>query len=162
MILNQATDYGFRIVLFLSRIAEEKSQGNRIEAIEISEHECIPERFLFKIMRKLTKAGIVKSYRGVNGGFTLVRNPVDITLLDIVEAVEGPICVNVCFKGSNRCNKNFTKYCVVHRELASLRQDISSRLAATNFKMLVEQENKLREEGDSRSGQCVNFSNCSK
>jgi Rrf2 family protein len=158
MILNQETDYGFRIILFLSREVE----GKRIEAIEISKKECIPERFLFKIMRKLTKAGIVKSYRGVNGGFTLARSPVDITLLDIVEAVEGPICINVCFKGSNRCNKNFTDFCVVHRELASIRQDISSRLGASNFKMLVEQENKLKEEGDSCSGQCVSFSNCSK
>lgn len=143
MILNQATDYGFRIVLYLSR----QSEGSRIEAIEISENESIPERFLFKIMRKLTAHGIVKSFRGVNGGFTLGRRPEDINLLDVVEAIEGPICVNVCFKGSNQCNKNATGYCVVHRELASLRQDIADRLKSVSFKDLVDRESNM-EEGD--------------
>lgn len=141
MILNQATDYGFRIVLFLSR----QGIGVRTEAQQISEHENIPERFLFKIMRKLTKTGIVKSYRGANGGFTVGRAPEDITLLILVEAIEGPICVNVCFKGANHCNKSFTKHCVVHQELAKLRQDITARLSNIDFKSLLEKENTLKE-----------------
>ncbi len=136
MMLNQATDYGFRIVLYLSK----QSDGKRIESIEISEQECIPERFLFKIMRSLSKAGIVKSYRGVNGGFTLGRRPEHITLLDVVEAIEGPICVNVCFKGENQCNKKASGFCVVHRELASVRQSIYTSLKNIDFKQLVEKE----------------------
>ena len=137
MIFNQATDYGFRIVLYLSRQPENK----RIEALEMSQNEKIPERFLFKIMRKLSAAGIVKSYRGAKGGYALGRGPENITMADVVEAVEGPICVNVCFKGENHCNKSAVGYCVVHQELAKLRQDISDRLKFVTFRKLLENEN---------------------
>ncbi|OEF97623.1 RrF2 family transcriptional regulator [Desulfuribacillus alkaliarsenatis] len=149
MIFNQATDYGFRIILFLSK----QPASKRIEAVEISETECIPERFLFKIMRKLSAHGLVKSFRGVNGGFTLGRKPEEIKMLDVVEAVEGPVFVNVCFKGNNQCSKSAIGSCVVHHELAKLRYDISTRLKNIDFKTLVEKE-QIMKEGDV-------FSSCS-
>lgn len=140
MLFNQATDYGFRIVLFLT-----KHEGKRVEAKEISNKENIPERFLFKIMRKLTKEGIVKSYRGVNGGFTIGREPEDISLLDVVEAIEGPILINACFISDNQCNKGITSSCVVHHELAKLRHDIITYLRGVNFKSLAEREKRVKE-----------------
>ncbi len=140
MMFNQATDYGFRIVLRLAK----SPLGTRLEAMEISRNECIPERYLFKVMRKLSKAGIVKSYRGMNGGFALARLPELITLLDVVEAVEGPIYLNVCFKDENQCNRKSAGFCAVHQELASLRHDIYSRLNAINFKELLHKEERVK------------------
>ena len=85
MRLNQATDYAFRMVLYLASLPE----GTKITGAALAEKQNIPERFLLKIMRSLTKAGIMKSYRGVEGGFALQRAPKDITLFDIIDAVEG-------------------------------------------------------------------------
>jgi Rrf2 family protein len=135
MILNQATDYGIRIVLFLAR-----QEGTRTEAREISRNEVIPERFLFKIMRSLVKAGIVKSYRGINGGFTLNRKPNEIALLNVVEAVEGPVVINCCLRNADECNKNAASYCIVHQELGQLRQDITTRLGKVTFHDLLARE----------------------
>ena len=64
MRLNQATDYAFRMVLYLASLPE----GTKITGAALAEKQNIPERFLLKIMRSLTKAGIMKSYRGVEGG----------------------------------------------------------------------------------------------
>ena len=61
MRLNQATDYAFRMVLYLASLPE----GTKITGAALAEKQNIPERFLLKIMRNLTAAGIMKSYRGV-------------------------------------------------------------------------------------------------
>ena len=71
MRLNQATDYAFRMVLYLASLPE----GTKITGAALAEKQNIPERFLLKIMRSLTKAGIMKSYRGVEGGFALSGLP---------------------------------------------------------------------------------------
>lgn len=76
MRLNQATDYAFRMVLYLAICPE----GTKITGAALAAKQNIPERFLLKIMRSLTAAGIMKSYRGVEGGFALQREPKDITL----------------------------------------------------------------------------------
>lgn len=71
MRLNQATDYAFRAVLYLAQLPP----GEVVEAQVIARHEGIPMRFLLKILRLLTKAGIIYSYRGVGGGYALARPP---------------------------------------------------------------------------------------
>lgn len=135
MIFNQATDYGFRIVLALAN-----KENTRVEAQEISSNQKIPERFLFKIMRSLVKTGIVKSYRGVKGGFMLGRDPDQITLLDVVEAIQGPVQINNCLLDQSACSRNATSYCAVHQELEQLREDMIARLGTVNFKTLMERE----------------------
>lgn len=140
MMFNQATDYAFRIILMLAKYP----LGTRVEALEISETECIPERYLFKVMRKLSKAGIIKSYRGTHGGFALARLPETVTLLDVVEAIEGPVYLNVCFKNANQCNRRAVGACAVHQELAKLRHDIYNRLNAINFKELLDKEQTMK------------------
>jgi len=140
MVINQGTDYAFRIVFFLA-----KHKHRIVEAIEISSREEIPERFLFKIMRSLVKAGIVKSYRGKNGGFTLGREPKDITLNDVLEAIEGPVTVNACLRDASKCTKDASGYCVIHRRLAQLRWDIVEKLKAVDFETLVKDERILLE-----------------
>ena len=85
MTINQATDYGFRAVLYLAG----QPRGTLVEAQAIAQNVVIPMRFLLKIMPSLIKAGIVKSQRGVGGGYALAREPGDITLLQILEAIEG-------------------------------------------------------------------------
>lgn len=85
MKLNQATDYAFRMVLHMALLPS----GSKITGAVLAEHELIPERFWLKIMRSLIAAGIMKSFRGVDGGFALNRSPQEISLLDVIRAVEG-------------------------------------------------------------------------
>ena len=92
MRLNQATDYAFRMVLYLASLPA----GTKMTGAALAEKQNIPERFLLKIMRSLTAAHIMKSYRGVEGGFALQREPKDITLFDVIEAVEGQTELQRC------------------------------------------------------------------
>jgi Rrf2 family protein len=133
MQLTQATDYAFRAVQYLAVL----ETGVVASAQKIAESEEIPLRFLLKIMRSLIKAGIVKSYRGVDGGFALHKPAERITMLDVVEAVEGPVRVNRCLIQPEYCNKNYTTCCPVHHVLGDLQQLITTKLANVNFAQLV-------------------------
>lgn len=134
MRLNQATDYAMRAVLYLSGLP----YGQVVEAKLIAEEENIPMRFLLKIMHFLTKAGIVESHRGINGGYSLARHPSEITMLNVVEAVEGPITVNRCLYAPEECSKNFSEHCPVHEALFELQKSIEEHLKRYNFQMLRE------------------------
>ncbi|MFZ5633313.1 MAG: RrF2 family transcriptional regulator [Bacillota bacterium] len=132
MKLNQATDYALRAVLYLSRLP----RGEVIEARLIAEEEHIPIRFLLKIFRFLTRAGIVESYRGVSGGYALAKAPAEITMKDVVEAVEGPVRINRCLIDPEECNKRNTARCPMHRALFSIQQTLERELEKYDFETL--------------------------
>jgi Rrf2 family protein len=67
-----------------------------VSAREIAERRAIPPRFLEQLFVSLRRAGIVNAVRGAHGGFTLTREPSQITVLDVVEALEGPLTASVC------------------------------------------------------------------
>ncbi|OIQ54806.1 RrF2 family transcriptional regulator [Neomoorella thermoacetica] len=133
MRLNQATDYAFRAVLYLAKL----EPGTIAEAQMIASREDIPMRFLLKIMRSLVQAGIVQSYRGVSGGFALARPAREITLLDVVEAVEGPVSVNRCLLDPEYCNKHGAPCCPVHRALGAVQDALRRELKSYNFAELA-------------------------
>jgi len=132
MRLNQATDYAFRAVLYLSRLP----RGQVVEARLIAGEENIPMRFLLKIFRLLTRAGIVESFRGVNGGYALARPPADITMLDVIEAIEGPIKINRCLISPEECSKKFSRKCPVHQALFMVQQALAREFSRHNFDAL--------------------------
>lgn len=136
MELNRATDYAFRAVLYLSKLP----RGQVVEAKVIAEEEKIPIRFLLKIFRFLTQAGIVESFRGVNGGYTLTQSPRDITLKDVLEAVEGPIYINRCLIAPEECNKRHAVRCSIHKALHSVQQTLNKELESYNFETLSNQK----------------------
>src|SRR5207249_6126062 len=75
----------------------------RLSAAELSIDTGVPLPTAQKLMGKLKAAGLLKSMRGANGGFTLARPVAEISLADIVEAVEGPITMTVCTEGRHDC-----------------------------------------------------------
>ncbi|MGI5921973.1 MAG: RrF2 family transcriptional regulator [Syntrophomonadaceae bacterium] len=129
MHINQATDYGFRAVLFLAQ----QPAGEVVEAQTIANSQVVPMRFLLKIMPSLIKAGIVKSQRGVGGGYSLARHPQDITLRDVLEAIEGPIYLNRCLLNKDLCSKQGPPNCPIHQALADIQQRLSDDFASYNF-----------------------------
>jgi Rrf2 family protein len=92
MQLSRKADYALRAVRFLSN--QPKGKLGSINAIAAS--ESVPREFLAKILKDLTRSGILVSYQGVTGGYRLSRPPKDITFLDVIEAIEGPIHINLC------------------------------------------------------------------
>lgn len=133
--LSQASDYAFRAVIYLAK----QGVGNRVEAQEISEAENIPKRFLFKNMRKLAQTEIVESYRGKYGGYALAKSPSEITLLDVVEVIDGPIEVNRCLVEPEACNKEGLDTCKIHHALYDVRETITAKLAEYTFAKLLEE-----------------------
>jgi Rrf2 family protein len=129
MEITRQTDYAIRCVLYLSG-----TEGAIIMADEISQAMCIPKSFLAKILQKLTKAGVVTSFRGVKGGFRLAKKPKQISLLDIIEAIEGPAAMNRCALDPSTCN--FSSTCTVHPVWIKLRKMVENYLRKTDFRAL--------------------------
>lgn len=125
MIINQATDYGFRAVVFLAG----QQPGEMVEAQIIAREVVIPMRFLLKIMPSLIKAGIIRSQRGAGGGYSLARTPGEISLLDILEAIEGPIRLNRCLIDPVLCSREAAPDCKVHRALGEIQDRLAADLA---------------------------------
>ena len=126
MQITRETDYAIRCIVYLS------SRTDRTVMVdEIAREMATPKSFLAKILQKLAKAAIVTSFRGVKGGFRLSRQPRDITLLDVIEAVEGEIALNACAIDSTACD--FSSTCAVHPIWIKLRGEFNELLRQHNF-----------------------------
>lgn len=93
--------YGWRILLDLALYGETPRQMR-----EIAASQGISEKYISRLMNPLNKAGFVRSIRGVKGGFVLAKNPADITLLAVVEAMEGRVAVVECVTNKAFCTKS--------------------------------------------------------
>lgn len=132
MNITQEADYAIRALLILAK----EGEGEKLDAKTISERGRIPLRFLLKLLRKLIQAGIVRSYRGVNGGYALNRHSKDINLREVIEAIDGSISINRCIIDKDFCNENNTERCVVHKELKKVQSILVNELEKiTLFKL---------------------------
>ena len=86
MRLSRSTEYAMQATLQIAR----SKTGNPIPCSQLAATSSMPERFLLQILRSLVEHGVLKSSRGVSGGYMLNRRPDEITLFNLVEAVEGP------------------------------------------------------------------------
>ncbi|MFT3707548.1 MAG: Rrf2 family transcriptional regulator [Archangium sp.] len=107
--ISRKIEYGTRAMLFLASLPEGKSTSFR----EIARQMDIPQDFLAKIMKTLVTRELVKSVRGARGGYSLARAASNITFLEIIEAVEGPISVNVCTEKQHDDGCRFTANCTM-------------------------------------------------
>lgn len=133
MKITQEADYALRVILFLSQLGE----GKKTEAKIIAEKEVIPQRFLLKLLRKLNKAGITRSFRGAQGGYALAKPPEDINLLQVIEAIDGPIHVNRCLLDPAVCSAGKGNHCTIHQTLNGIRDKLVKDLEAVNFESLT-------------------------
>ncbi len=129
MEITREVDYAIRCILALSS-SPEQIKGAPL----IAEEMGLPVPFVSKILQRLSKKGLVIPIRGVKGGFKLARKPKDISLLDVIEAISGPIAVNVCVIDSKSCNR--IKRCSIHPVWVRIQKNIRKELDSINFKML--------------------------
>lgn len=109
MQLSRKADYALRAVRHLTNLPK----GKLASINAIAEAEAIPREFLAKILKDLTRAGVLVSFQGVTGGYRLSRNSKDVSFLDVIEAIEGPIHINLCTEGG-RCSCEQVGTCTMH------------------------------------------------
>ena len=135
MRITQEADYALRVCLALA------SAENPIGAPQLAEAFSVPPRSSSKILRKLLLAGIVNSTRGANGGFTLSKASEDITLLEIIEAVDGIIAIRHCLEDCHNCNFQKNKEeCRFHQMFRELNSIIRTRLGSLSLRDMVSKE----------------------
>jgi len=98
--LTRKGEYAIRGMIYLAA----QPPGSLILIQEIAAATGAPVSFLAKIFQEFAKSGLVHSARGTGGGFTLTRPAAEISLLQVVEIVEGPILPNRCLQGGARCD----------------------------------------------------------
>jgi Rrf2 family transcriptional regulator, iron-sulfur cluster assembly transcription factor len=130
--LTRGADYGTRGIVRLAKI----SPSAVTLVSDIANAEGLPESYLAKIFQELAKEGIVRSHRGAKGGFSLARPPEQITLRQIIEAIEGPIALNRCLTPTEGCER--MEYCPLHPILAQAQQQLLEMLDATTLKDLAD------------------------
>jgi len=102
---------------------------------EIAAQVDVPQALLAKIFQQFGKFGLVRSCRGTGGGFILGRSPEKITLLEIVEAAEGPISMNRCLVGKGLCDRE--KFCTVHPVWMEVQDKMKDILGSVTLKDLA-------------------------
>ena len=134
MRLTRAGEYAVRCVLYLSG----KEQGIVIPRREIAETMEIPGQFLGKIAQQLARESIIEIIQGPKGGFRLLVNPAQISLLEVVEAVVGEIFLNDCLMRPNACSR--VNSCAVHQVWQKARTQLRQTLGSATFAELVEED----------------------
>lgn len=134
MVITRATEYAIRALLFLAK----QPEGEIVYKKDICKTQDITPAFLTKVLQPLIKAGIVGSQRGVGGGFFLAKDPAQVTLLDIVEAEEGPLQLNLCLESNGACSRDL--FCPVHGAWQEVQEKMGAVLKSYTFADLALQE----------------------
>jgi Rrf2 family protein len=98
--ISRKIDYGLRAMIHLASLPE----GRIASLQDLSSTLHLPREFLAKILKVLAGRGIVRSARGAHGGYQLARSARDISFLEVIEAVEGPVQLNICLDHKDRCD----------------------------------------------------------
>lgn len=125
--LTRRGDYAVRTMLALASVAD----ADRLSARLVAERMAIPGRFLPHVLRDLTRARLVEAQTGRRGGYRLARPATEITLLEVVEAVEGDSRPTVCVLRGGPCRPDGR--CAVHDVFAEARAAVRDRLRATRL-----------------------------
>ncbi len=127
MQITRQADYAIRAVLYISKLGE----NQRAATSQIAQVQHIPPSFLAKIISQLSIAGLLQTSRGARGGVTLAKSPAEITLLDVVEAIDGPIALNECVNDQGACS--FGTVCPLRPIWCDAQDDLIERLKMTTF-----------------------------
>jgi Rrf2 family protein len=108
MQLTRAADYGVRVMVYLAARAE----GERTMLPMLAEATGTPMSFLSKVLQALARAQLITSWRGKAGGFAILPEGRSASMLDVIEAVDGPIVLNTCLISGENCGRK--RHCPAH------------------------------------------------
>ena len=130
-VVRRNTDYAVRLMVNLAR----RYGGGPVSTRTAAKQEQVSYQLACKLMQRLHKVGLLKSSMGPKGGFNLDRKPSEISLLDIISAIQGPVSVNKCVLIPKVCPQS--KNCTVRDKLANLQKDINDSLSKITLEELI-------------------------
>ena len=133
MQLTRAADYGVRVMIALARMPE----GGRESLVGLAEATGSPESFLSKVLQALTHAGLVISRRGLGGGFEMSQGGRNASMRAVIEAIDGPIVLNVCLDDGRECGRE--AWCPSHPVWVQAQQAMMSVLEGSRISELAAQ-----------------------
>lgn len=131
MQLTRAADYGVRVMIHLIGLGERR----RVSLPALAEATATPESFLSKVLQALTRAGLLMSQRGQSGGFAVSVRGREATMRDIIEAIDGPIHLNVCLNSGKSCPRS--AWCPAHPVWVQAQQAMLTVLGSAHIQELA-------------------------
>jgi Rrf2 family protein len=131
MRLTRAGEYAVRCLLYLAG----QGFGKVVSRREIASAMQIPDQFLGKIAQQLARSGFIEIVQGAKGGYRLLKSPQEMTLLDVVEAVDGEIFLNDCLMRPDSCFRN--PHCTVYLVWKKAREQLRKTLREASFEKLL-------------------------
>ncbi len=131
MQLTRAADYALRVMIHMASAPN----GTKVRLKELADGSEAPEKFLAKLLQQLTKTDLVASRRGPSGGFELSEKGRSATVMDVVEAIEGPVALNVCLSEAG-CERQ--QWCPAHSVWAQAQDAMSAVLRRHTIQQLAQ------------------------
>lgn len=136
VLFSRQCEYALQAVMFLSL----KADGERTSIRELTEKIQIPYHFLAKILQDLTYKGLLRSQKGPTGGFALAKSAKEITLFDIVDAIDGSGFMETCVLGFPECSgKN---PCAIHEKWGAMRDELKLELVSKSIAQMAKETKK--------------------
>jgi Rrf2 family protein len=135
MQITRASDYAVRVLIHLAGLPE----GARVRQSELSRATDVSGHFLSKVLQQLVRSRLIQSQRGSGGGFVLAVPAAGVSLLDVVEAIEGPVRLNQCIEEGPSCERK--SWCPAHQVWAEAQAAIVNVLGGASMASLAAQAN---------------------
>ena len=132
--LTKKTDYG---LIAMRHLAQHADLG-ACSAKDLADLYSLPQEALAKLLQKLVKAGLLQSQQGTNGGYTLARDPRQISALDVIRAIDGPLFMTSCTTARGDCGQSTR--CTVREPLRKESRTIEEVLGRLTIGEMAEQE----------------------
>lgn len=131
--LTRAADYAVRVMIHLASLPA----GTRVQRTSLAEYTAVPESFMSKVLQGLVRARMVSSKPGHNGGFELAAPAQQVTLLDVIEAIDGPVALNLCVGAAPGCDRH--PGCPAHPVWVEAQQALARVLRSATIAALAAQ-----------------------
>jgi Rrf2 family transcriptional regulator, iron-sulfur cluster assembly transcription factor len=132
MRLTRGADYGLRGMIHLAQ----RATGDVALVRDVADTEQVPESYLAKIFQDLSRSGLMISHRGAKGGFSLARDPAEITMREMIEAIEGPIYLVPCLDSRQQCDR--MGECALQEAMALAQDRFLEELDRTSLRSLAD------------------------
>jgi Rrf2 family protein len=135
--LTRAADYAVRVMIHLAALPP----GTRVQRAALAEATGVPESFLSKVLQGLVRASMIVSRTGLNGGFELIAPPNNTSMLDVVEAIDGPVALNTCVSAGQSCERQ--KFCAAHFVWLDAQEAVTRVLRSASIASLAAEGGRL-------------------
>lgn len=132
--IRRGTDYALRCLTYMACFPK----GEVFIVTSVAKKRKVSPKFLHKIFQKLTRAGILDSQRGAQGGFSIARDPAMITARNIVEIMQGPVAFNRCLNEKDECDRS--RICSIRKNLDTVQKRFINALDKLTLKRLAREE----------------------